>query len=245
MNLALATLSAMLTAYCLVGDPPLARLVPRESLRLPGWARPLPGALDSRLRWLIAAAAGAFVWMYFWSVTAWVTLAIPVLMFGVWLLLGRMESQSSRQRREQAESLLPETLDIMRLCVQAGQPLRLAAKSTVEVMPAEASRPLRDLLRGIDVGMTDSQAWSACSKDEAWADIAHDMVVVTRSGLPVVRVLNRHAELARRAMRTKRLAKAKAVGVKSVLPLGVCHLPAFVLLGIVPVIASGLAHVFG
>ena len=38
-------------------------------------------------------------------------------------------------------------------------------------------------------------------------------------------------------------ARAKAVGVRTVIPLGLCFLPAFLLLGIVPVVAGLLGLV--
>lgn len=53
-------------------------------------------------------------------------------------------------------------------------------------------------------------------------------------------VLTRLADDAREASRTNAVSAARKVGVKAVAPLGLCFLPAFVLLGIIPVIA-GLA----
>ena len=48
------------------------------------------------------------------------------------------------------------------------------------------------------------------------------------------------ADLAGRA-RAETEERARAVGVKAAIPLGVCLLPAFVLVGIVPLVAGLLA----
>ncbi|GIH22507.1 hypothetical protein Aph01nite_08170 [Acrocarpospora phusangensis] len=53
-------------------------------------------------------------------------------------------------------------------------------------------------------------------------------------------VLTRLADDARHATRSASSAAARKVGVQAVAPLGLCFLPAFVFLGIIPVVA-GLA----
>ncbi len=246
MTLALCAATAgALTVWLVVPDPSPARLLPATPRSLPSWAKARPGAMDSQVRWLIAIGVGLLVWLYWWSVTAWVTVAIPGLIVGLWIGLGRLESQAARQNRIVAASFVPETLDIMALCLRAGQPLRPAIATAISVLPPAAGRPLRDVERGINVGMPDSQAWSALSADEAWGPVAQDIAMATAHGLPVQRVLIRHSESMRRAVKAERLASAKSVGVKSVLPLGLCHLPAFIFLGVIPVIAGGVAHIFG
>ncbi|THJ01773.1 type II secretion system protein, partial [Nocardioides sp.] len=58
------------------------------------------------------------------------------------------------------------------------------------------------------------------------------------TGAPVVSAVERLAdELARRA-RGEVEDRARAVGVRAAVPLGVCLLPSFLLLGIVPLAAS-------
>jgi len=65
------------------------------------------------------------------------------------------------------------------------------------------------------------------------------------SGAPLSDVLAGLAEDARaRALLAARL-RARAVGVRAVLPLGLCFLPAFVLLGVVPLVAGMVSQVFG
>jgi pilus assembly protein TadC len=58
-------------------------------------------------------------------------------------------------------------------------------------------------------------------------------------------VLLRVAEDLRATRRAALDQAAKAVGVKAVAPLGLCFLPAFMLLGIVPLVASLIARGLG
>ena len=57
----------------------------------------------------------------------------------------------------------------------------------------------------------------------------------------MVPAVGRLAEALAEAARGEVEDRARAVGVKAALPLGLCLLPAFVLLGIVPVVAGMLA----
>jgi pilus assembly protein TadC len=67
------------------------------------------------------------------------------------------------------------------------------------------------------------------------------MARAQRSGAPVVAAVERLSdELARRS-RAEVEDRARAVGVRAAVPLGVCLLPAFLLLGIVPLVV-GLAR---
>ena len=57
-------------------------------------------------------------------------------------------------------------------------------------------------------------------------------------GAPVAAVVERLADELAAAGRAEVEDRARAVGVRAAVPLGVCLLPAFLLLGIVPLVAS-------
>ena len=57
-------------------------------------------------------------------------------------------------------------------------------------------------------------------------------------GAPVAAAIARLAEQAREVARASGQAAAERAGVLAVAPLGLCFLPAFVLLGVVPVVAG-------
>ncbi|TYL52627.1 type II secretion system F family protein [Agromyces mariniharenae] len=81
------------------------------------------------------------------------------------------------------------------------------------------------------------------------ASVADDVDVViavaARAGAPVADLLRAEAARRRRAARADGAARAAALGVRLMLPLGVCVLPAFVLLGVVPLIVSVVTGTLG
>ena len=61
------------------------------------------------------------------------------------------------------------------------------------------------------------------------------------SGASVADAMTRLAEDLRRDARARVEGRARAVGVKAALPLGLCMLPAFVLVGVVPLVVGSLS----
>jgi pilus assembly protein TadC len=60
----------------------------------------------------------------------------------------------------------------------------------------------------------------------------------------MVQGLRHYAAAAREARRSELQVLARAVGVRSVLPLMMCFIPSFLLLGIVPAVVSAVFSVF-
>lgn len=81
------------------------------------------------------------------------------------------------------------------------------------------------------------------SHDGRGADDA--IAIAVRAGAPVAELLRAEAARLRRAARAEGAARAAALGVRLMLPLGLCVLPAFVLLGVVPLIVSVVSGTLG
>jgi len=64
------------------------------------------------------------------------------------------------------------------------------------------------------------------------------------AGAPVAELLRAEAFRVRRATRARGVARAAALGVRLMIPLGVCVLPAFVLLGVAPLVISVVSGTF-
>jgi pilus assembly protein TadC len=73
---------------------------------------------------------------------------------------------------------------------------------------------------------------------EPMAPLARTMIRAIETGAPVADGLNRLVDDQRRARRWDSERRARAVGVKAAAPLGLCFLPAFIAIGIVPTIVS-------
>ncbi|WP_162256619.1 type II secretion system F family protein [Agromyces sp. Soil535] len=69
--------------------------------------------------------------------------------------------------------------------------------------------------------------------------------MAARAGAPVAELLRAEAARLRRLARAEGAARAAALGVRLMLPLGACVLPAFVLLGVVPLLVSVVSATLG
>ena len=100
---------------------------------------------------------------------------------------------------------------------------------------------LSAVARGGLLGAPVETAWAPCLGDPVWAPVARAVIRAHYSGAALTDVLVHQAADRRRALRSDAHAAAQRAGIHAVLPLGVCFLPAFVLVGVVPVVA-GFAH---
>lgn len=80
---------------------------------------------------------------------------------------------------------------------------------------------------------------------EADAEIDRILSLSARAGAPAVELLRAHAAAARHAARTDGRLRAAALSSRLLLPLGVCTLPAFLLLGVAPMLLSVLGSTPG
>ena len=161
-----------------------------------------------------------------------------------WAWAARRRSGRRKTDRDVVREL-PETLDLLAVCLEAGAPMTNAIATVAAVsQPATAA-----ILHGIDaqlqVGRDPQDAWGSLAGHPDWGPPARDAARSARSGTSLVECLRVHADEARRRRREQETKQARSVGVKSVQPLALCFLPAFVLIGVVPLVASLLGTFTG
>lgn len=86
-------------------------------------------------------------------------------------------------------------------------------------------------------------AWTALRQDPATEPVGTAALRSSRTGAPLAEAVSRAAQATRAAAQQAAQGQVRAVAVKAAAPLGLCFLPAFVLIGIVPT-ALGLLHEF-
>lgn len=74
--------------------------------------------------------------------------------------------------------------------------------------------------------------------------VAAVLDLATRAGVPAAELLRSEAEQLRRAARSDGQRKAETLAVRLMLPLGLCVLPAFMLVGVAPLLLGVLASTF-
>ncbi|WP_329088922.1 type II secretion system F family protein [Streptosporangium sp. NBC_01469] len=162
---------------------------------------------------------------------------------GFWItlvILRRREPSEIREERRRVTADLPLAADLMVACLRVGQPVTGAIDVTVEAIGGPLGERLAWVSGQLRLGAAPESAWQALASERSLAPLARAMSRAALSGAPVADVLARLSDDSRRAARAASSAAAQRVGVQVVAPLGLCFLPAFVFLGIIPVVA-GLA----
>jgi pilus assembly protein TadC len=138
---------------------------------------------------------------------------------------------------------LPLILDLTAAGLAAGLPLAAALRvATPSRLPWLGAR-LQQVAGMLRLGADPQQAWSPLASESQLRPL---VVIAIRSATSGIRLAASMRELAvevRADMRAASLARAQRAGVWVIMPLGLCFLPAFICLGIIPVmigIASSL-----
>lgn len=169
--------------------------------------------------------------------------AWPVGLVAVGLLmglLGRLESREAHRRRGQLIRDLPQALDLLAGCLSAGLPLRSATAAVRDAFDGPLAEELGNVSALVELGTAEADAWNTLRGHPQLGAVAVDVSRSVDSGTMLVDTLNRHAGEARQRRHAAVEIAAKAVGVRSVLPMMLCFIPSFLLLGIVPTVVSAL-----
>jgi len=122
--------------------------------------------------------------------------------------------------------------------LRSGRPPDAALAVVVDALPGPAAGRLAALLPRLRLGVDREQVWADLAADTALGPLGRALARAHRTGAPVVPAVERLADELARSARAEVEDRARAVGVKAAVPLGLCLLPSFVLVGIVPVVAA-------
>ena len=158
------------------------------------------------------------------------------------IALGWVEPRRTRRRRRQLLMDIPQALELLASCLGAGLPLTSATAAVVSVYTGPVREDLSTVLRLIDLGVSEADAWRTLRGHPELGSAAVDLARSAQWGTMLVDTLNHHASAARQRRQAALQVAARSVGVRSVLPLMTCFLPAFLLIGIVPAVVSAISH---
>lgn len=222
--------------------PPASRATPRAVDSAPPPPR-RPDGLLRRGRWLWAVLAGAGA-----AALLGGPLALPAgLATGVvvGVVAGRIEPAVVRRRREEVRRDLPHVVALLAAALRSGAGSAEAVELVCRALPGAAVERLVPVAARLRLGGDPAAIWAALADDPDLAALGRTLARAQRTGAPIVAAVERlGTELARRA-RAEVEDRARAVGVRAALPLGLCLLPSFLVLGIVPLavsLASAITH---
>ncbi|WP_143686942.1 type II secretion system F family protein [Streptomyces sp. TLI_171] len=164
-----------------------------------------------------------------------------------WRLLPRVRSPGERRRAAEHDWLvrqLPLTADLLAACLGSSSSPAGAALAVADSVPP----PMRDRLTGVaaqlSLGASPEHCWEQLAADcPPMAPLARCLARTTLSGAPPATALAGLAQSQRAAAARAAHARVRRAGVLATAPLGLCFLPAFVLIGVVPVV-TGLTGAF-
>lgn len=158
-----------------------------------------------------------------------------------WWATGRMEPPGTRRRRERLAASVPHAVDLMAACLAAG----LSPAAALEQVTAVVDQPLAGELAGVSarlrLGVDPATVWRDLAAHPQLGGLGRTIARAVESGASVADAMLRLADDQRRRHRAAVETRARAVGVKAALPLGLCLLPAFVLVGVVPLVAGSVS----
>lgn len=162
---------------------------------------------------------------------------------GTWIVIGRAEPPAVRRLREQAAADLPHVVGLLASALRSGAATGEAVRVVGAALPGPAADRLAPVAARLALGADPVQVWEQLAHDDALGPLGRALARAQVTGAPVVRSVERLADELAASARAETEDRARAVGVKAALPLGLCLLPAFVLIGIVPLVAGLLGTV--
>lgn len=146
---------------------------------------------------------------------------------------GHGRAASARRKAPVADEELAFDLDLVAICLTAGLPIPVALTLTAEATDDRSG--LRRIARAKTIGGEELGA------DDRLRPVLDVFDFSERTGVGPAPLIEAVAGELRDRSRRRRQEAAAALGVRLVVPLGTCILPAFLLLSVVPIVISLLA----
>lgn len=160
-------------------------------------------------------------------------------------LLGRREPAGVRRRRERIGRDLPQVVDLLAVALAAGSAPSTALAVVAAALGGPMAEELESARRSLTLGRDPARVWREVAGRPGLAALGRTMARAVETGASVSDALHRLSEDLQAVARSESEARARTVGVRAAAPLGLCLLPAFVLVGVVPLVASTVGSLLG
>lgn len=166
--------------------------------------------------------------------------------YGAWRWQrGRRGTEPGAGIAEMAEAArqLPLAADLLAACISAGAGPREAAEAVGESLGGLVGRCLARTAAEIRLGGEPAAAWGRFGEMPGASALARCLERAGSTGAPAAEPVARLAEAMRAERASAAVARAQRAGVLITGPVGLCFLPAFLMVGVAPVViglATGL-----
>ncbi|HEX4655701.1 MAG TPA: type II secretion system F family protein [Mycobacteriales bacterium] len=137
---------------------------------------------------------------------------------------------------------IPVTADLMAACLAAGAGIADALAAALAAAGHWLQARGQPVVGALRAGTPPEDAWADWLTEEQLAPIARTCIRTYGSGAAAATELVRVAARMRAGVRTQRQQRVARAAVWIVFPLGLCFLPAFVAVGVVPLVVSLVAR---
>jgi Flp pilus assembly protein TadB len=213
-----AVLAASADARLAHGPASRRRRLPRPGLRTSAVAAGIGVAL------LLGGAIGIVLGL----------LAAAAVVVGV----PRLQTEADRARRRELSRQAPLAVDLLAACLASGASLEAALAAAGRAVPGAAGDVLSTATAALRMGADPLDVWRTVGELPELAPLARAAARSAQTGAPLASLLPRVADDLRADRRSDAEARTRTAAVRLTAPLGAAFLPAFVLLGVVPVVAS-------
>jgi pilus assembly protein TadC len=193
-----------------------------------------------RRRWALAGAAGLGAGLLTGG------LAGPVVGAGMAVaaerLLRRMDGRADATLRGVRLRDLPVACDLLAVCLAGGLPVGSALGAVASAVPGPLGTELAQVAGLYRLGAEPRRAWAHVSAE--LAPLGRVVARAGESGSAIRSALRTLAGEARASARGSTEAAVRRAGVTVLAPLGLCFLPAFVCLGVAPLVLGIARDVF-
>lgn len=205
---------------------------------LPARSRPEQhdGRRGSRLRFAVSGLAGLTCALIVGGPPGWVVGVLLAVACAT--ALSRLEPREVRRRRARIVADLPMAVDLLAACLRGGGAWHESVEAVADAVGGPLGTELARIAARIRLGADPAKEWLDLAREPSLAPLGRVAARAASGGVPVAAALARLARDQRRTARGAAAARARAAGVRAVAPLGLCFLPAFILLGIVPAVAG-------
>ncbi len=239
-----AVLAAVLAAVA------VTLLVPGRA-RLPsgGHTVPVPATVErsplARLRPVLVLVGALGGWALVGGLPG--VLAAVVAGVVVSVVLGRVEDPAVVRRREQLVEDLPAGVDLLAACLDAGASPEASLLVVADALGGPVGEELAAVHHRLDMGVDPVEVWRAVAAHPQLGPLGRAVGRAHDSGASVSRAVELLAGELRDRARAEVETRARTIEVKAAAPLGLCLLPAFVVLGVVPLVVGvfSVMHPFG
>jgi pilus assembly protein TadC len=192
-------------------------------------------------RWGLAGAAGLSAWLLLGGTTG--LLGGAALVVGGERLLRRAAPDAGAEARMARVRELPGACDLLAVLLSAGVPVGGALAAVGQAVPVPLGTDLQNVAALYRLGAEPRRAWADATPE--LGQLGRALVRAGESGSSVAPALRALAADARASARAATETAVRRAGVWVLAPLGVCFLPAFLCLGVVPLVLGIAGEVFG